>query len=162
MEEKNEASLPILAEIIMIVIGALFVALVVYLHNWDADRWNKTPKEKTVGAPSWKGMRWIKMESWIPVFKIFGLAIVVCVVIRLTHKKKGNNWFQISTFPREIIGHISHIWNEKEEMKIMEATTTKKWLHRFGTFLMMGGWILMALLFLVLTIVYYHFFPYTK
>ncbi len=40
--------------------------------------------------------------------------------------------------------------------------TTKKWLGRFGTFLVMGGWILMALLIVVLVILYYHLFPYSK
>ena len=33
------------------------------------------------------------METWIPVFGIFGLAILVCVGIRIRNKKKGNGWF---------------------------------------------------------------------
>ena len=33
------------------------------------------------------------MENWIPVFGILGLAIVVCVAIRIRNKKKGNDWF---------------------------------------------------------------------
>jgi len=51
--------------------------------------------------------------------------------------------------------------NLKEEMKVMNATA-KKWLRRFGSFLMMGGWILIALLLLGLTILYYNIFPYSK
>jgi hypothetical protein len=47
-------------------------------------------------------------------------------------------------------------------MKVMKAATAKKWLSRFGTFLMMGGWILVALLLLGLTILYYTIFPYSK
>jgi len=40
--------------------------------------------------------------------------------------------------------------------------TTKKWLHRFGAFLMMGGWVLVALFLLGMTILYYAIFPYSK
>jgi len=43
----------------------------------------------------------------------------------------------------------------------MEARK-KKWLHRFGTFLMMGGWILVALFILGMIILYYTIFPYSK
>jgi len=43
----------------------------------------------------------------------------------------------------------------------MEATK-KKWLHRFGTFCMMGGWILIVVFLMGMIFLYYHFFPYTK
>jgi len=46
-------------------------------------------------------------------------------------------------------------------MKVMNATT-KKWLHRFGTFLMMGGWILVVLFLLGMAVLYYTIFPYSK
>jgi hypothetical protein len=49
----------------------------------------------------------------------------------------------------------------KEEMKVMKAIT-KKWLHRFGTFCIMGGWILIVLFLLGMTILYYTIFPYSK
>jgi len=49
----------------------------------------------------------------------------------------------------------------KEEMKVMKATANK-WLGRFGSFLMMGGWLLVLLFLLGMTILYYKIFPYTK
>ena len=33
------------------------------------------------------------MESWIPVFGILGVAIIVCVTITIRNRKKGNDWF---------------------------------------------------------------------
>ena len=36
--------------------------------------------------------------------------------------------------------------------------TAKKWLHRIGTFLIMGGWILVALFLLGMVILYYTYF----
>ena len=65
------------------------------------------------------------------------------------------------SFQGKLLDHVSHISIEKEEMKAVNATA-KKWLHRFGTFLIMGGWILVAFFLLGMVILYYHFFPYTK
>jgi hypothetical protein len=38
----------------------------------------------------------------------------------------------------------------------------KKWLRRFGNFLIMGGWMLVVLFLFGMIVLYYHFFPYTK
>jgi hypothetical protein len=33
------------------------------------------------------------MEAYMTVFGILGLAIIVCVFVRIRNKKKGNDWF---------------------------------------------------------------------
>lgn|GEM_PF-1419391 len=50
----------------------------------------------------------------------------------------------------------------KETVVQEEKKGKRKWLNRFLHFLMMGGWLLIVLLFFGMTILYYTIFPYTK
>jgi hypothetical protein len=49
------------------------------------------------------------METWIPVFGILGLAIVVCVAIRIKTGRRAMIGSKSESFQGKLLDHISHV-----------------------------------------------------